>query len=104
MNKSAPGPYNYRWQKSRLGWLRHHTLCAECERHGRVTQATVVDHIQPHHGDMKLFWDRTNWQSLCKHCHDAHKQRFEKSGVVLGCTAAGDPIDPKHPWNQGRVG
>ena len=64
----------------------------------------MVDHNQPHHGDMKLFWNRTNWQSLCKHCHDAHKQRFEKSGVVLGCTAAGDTVDPNHPWNQGRVG
>lgn len=21
-------------------------------------------------GDSKLFWDRTNWQSLCKPCHD----------------------------------
>ena len=92
--------YSYRWQRARIGWLRKHPLCAECEHHGRVTQATVVDHIQAHHGDTELFWDRTNWQSLCKHCHDSHKQRFEKSGRVFGCTEDGQPIDPTHGWNQ----
>ncbi|MGI6721758.1 MAG: HNH endonuclease [Anaerovoracaceae bacterium] len=25
----------------------------------------------PHRGDQKLFWDRSNWQSLCKSCHDS---------------------------------
>nr|WP_314400342.1 HNH endonuclease [Pseudomonas lundensis] len=92
--------YSYRWQRARIGWLRKHPLCAECERHGRVTQAVVVDHIQAHHGDTELFWDRTNWQSLCKHCHDSHKQRFEKSGRVFGCTEDGQPINPAHGWNQ----
>ena len=100
MNTSAQRGYGYRWQQARLGWLRHLPLCAECERHGRIAQASVVDHIHPHHGDPHLFWNRTNWQSLCKHCHDAHKQ----SGVVLGCTTDGQPIDPNPPWNQGRVG
>lgn len=33
--------------------------------------ATVVDHIIPHRGDQKLFWDRSNWQALCKSCHDS---------------------------------
>jgi 5-methylcytosine-specific restriction protein A len=36
-----------------------------------VTEATDVDHIKPHKGDMTLFWDRTNWQSLCGPCHSA---------------------------------
>jgi 5-methylcytosine-specific restriction protein A len=31
--------------------------------------ATEVDHIIPHKGDMKLFWDSDNWQGLCKSCH-----------------------------------
>ena len=39
-------------------------------KEGRYTKATVVDHIQPHRGDPKLFWDQSNWQSLCKRCHD----------------------------------
>lgn len=32
--------------------------------------ATVVDHIVPHRGDQKLFWDRSNWQPLCEHHHN----------------------------------
>lgn len=31
---------------------------------------TVVDHIVPHRGDQKLFWDRSNWQPLCEHHHN----------------------------------
>lgn len=37
---------------------------------GEMVKATVVDHIIPHRGDQKLFWDQRNWQSLCKQCHD----------------------------------
>lgn len=62
--------YNTRWQKARAVYLSHHPLCAECEKHGRLTPATVVDHIVPHKGDSKLFWDKDNWQPLCKQCHD----------------------------------
>ena len=40
--------------------------------HGKVVccHVVVVDHIIPHRGDQKLFWDQNNWQSLCKSCHD----------------------------------
>lgn len=40
------------------------------KKYGIITEATVVDHIKPHRGDQKLFWDRGNWQALCKSCHD----------------------------------
>ena len=65
--------YGYRWQKARKVFLSKHRLCAECERQGRTTLATVVDHIRPHRQDRKRFWNRNNWQPLCKGCHDAHK-------------------------------
>nr|DAZ53348.1 MAG TPA: HNH endonuclease [Caudoviricetes sp.] len=39
-------------------------------RQGRYTKATVVDHITPHRGDPRLFWDEANWQPMCKQCHD----------------------------------
>lgn len=62
--------YNRRWQKASKAFLQAHPLCEECLKHGRYTKATVVDHIVPHHGDQKLFWDQNNWQALCKKCHD----------------------------------
>ena len=37
--------------------------------------AKVTDHIIPHKRDMKLFWDRNNWQPLCKPCHDTKTAR-----------------------------
>ena len=46
------------------------TLCVSCQAEGKLTAATVVDHIIPHRGDMKLFWDESNWQPLCKEHHD----------------------------------
>lgn len=69
--------YTYRWERERLRFLEEHPLCGYCERDGRVTAATVLDHIEPHRGDMVLFWQRSNWQPLCKPCHDGEKKRQE---------------------------
>lgn len=76
--------YTSAWRKARDGWLRAHPLCAACEAKGLVEAAEVVDHIVPPRlkealdsGDVAriaqakaLFWDRKNWQSLSKRCHD----------------------------------
>ena len=62
--------YGHKWRKARLGHLKKNPLCVECLKLGRVTAATVVDHKVPHKGDMKLFWDKTNWQSMCENCHN----------------------------------
>lgn len=66
--------YGSKWRTARAAFLRINDRCA-WPRCGAV--ATVVDHIIPHRGDDKLFWDRNNWQPLCKSCHDRHKQRQE---------------------------
>ncbi|MGX1828747.1 HNH endonuclease [Paenibacillus taichungensis] len=29
-----------------------------------------MDHIIPHKGDDTLCWNSSNWQALCKRCHD----------------------------------
>lgn len=67
--------YSSKWRKARANYLLHHPLCIECERQGRYVQATVVDHMIPHKGDKKLFWDTSNWQPLCKRCHDQKTAR-----------------------------
>ncbi|KNC17170.1 HNH endonuclease signature motif containing protein [Pseudomonas sp. RIT-PI-a] len=75
--------YNYAWQKARLVHLAAHPLCVYCDRAGLVVAASVVDHIAAHNGDQTLFWDRANWQSLCKPCHDGVKQREEAAGRAI---------------------
>lgn len=69
--------YNYRWQQESKTFLKLHPLCVFCEALGRVEPAVLVDHIKPHRGDMALFWDVTNWQGLCAHCHSSTKQAME---------------------------
>lgn len=62
--------YNRQWQKASKVFLHSHPLCESCKAKGRYTKATVVDHIIPHRGNRELFWNRDNWQALCKQCHD----------------------------------
>ena len=64
--------YDSRWSKASRTYLRSHPICQclECKANNKLTPATVVDHIIPHRGDMVLFWDTSNWQSMSKRCHD----------------------------------
>lgn len=74
---SSERGYGWKWQQARKLYLQEHPLCVMCEAAGRVTAANVVDHKEPHRGDEKLFWSRSNWQSLCSSCHSGAKQREE---------------------------
>ena len=67
---AAERGYDAKWRRARKLFLQRHPLCANCLSQGIVTPATVVDHIVPHRGDHRLFWDEQNWQPLCKACHD----------------------------------
>lgn len=92
--------YGSKWKAAREAFLLANPLCADHQRRGHIVAATVVDHKVPHKNDLKKFWDRKNWQPLCKHCHDSHKQRLEKSGAVVGCGIDGIPLDAGHHWNS----
>jgi len=65
-NANARG-YTYRWQQFSAAYLMEHPLCSAP---GCLNPATVVDHVIPHRGDDRLFWDYGNLASLCKLCHD----------------------------------
>lgn len=67
---SAGRGYDSKWRNARSRYLKKHPLCVRCQEQGKLVKATVVDHIKPHRGDMILFWDESNWQALCKKCHD----------------------------------
>lgn len=62
--------YNSRWRKRREGYLKENPLCVVCLKEYRPVPANIVDHVIPHKGNQTLFWDETNWQSLCKTHHD----------------------------------
>lgn len=78
---AASRGYGNRWRKARKAFLESHPLCEECLKHGRYVKATDVDHIVAHRGDLKLFWDRSNWQALCHSCHSKKTAREDSHPV-----------------------
>ena len=70
--------YNHRWAKARLTFLARSPICIGCEAIGRIEAATIVDHVDPHHGDPEKFWDTGMWQPCCKWHHDSIKQSLER--------------------------
>jgi hypothetical protein len=76
-SSSTARGYDYRWQRYREQFLMQHPLCLYCEREGRTTAATVVDHIVPHQGQQSVFWALDNHQSLCAACHSGTKAKEE---------------------------
>jgi 5-methylcytosine-specific restriction protein A len=56
------------WKATRRRKLQITPLCEECMRLGKLTKATMVDHIKPiKEGGSPL--DQDNLQSLCWSCH-----------------------------------
>ena len=89
-----------RWRRLRAEILAKQKYC-QCPHHrGKCVEANVVDHIIPHKGDTKLFWDRSNLQVLTKECHDKYKQSQERGGAGfdMGCDAQGNPLNPDSDW------
>ena len=67
---AAKRGYGSKWQKARATYLQRNPNCVECAVEGHIEAAVVVDHIVPHKGNMNVFWDKHNWQSLCEYCHN----------------------------------
>lgn len=99
MSKKFHEMYNSAWRAARNAFLLEHPFCAICGK-PLCGRDAIVDHIVPHKGNWDLFWDVSNWQALCKKCHDSHKQRQEHGGYIGGCDVSGMPTDPCHPWNM----
>ncbi|KQI66956.1 HNH endonuclease [Loktanella sp. 3ANDIMAR09] len=72
------------WRAASRRFLRRNPLCADCGDLGAVVPAKVVDHIEPHKGDRRLFWLRSNWQALCIPCHNRKTAREVFHGQTGG--------------------
>lgn len=70
---------NVRWRAASRSFLARNPICVRCTQ-----LADVVDHITPHRGDYILFWDATNWQSLCKRCHDRKTSTEDRQAIGGG--------------------
>ena len=71
-----------------------------CKEMGYYTEATVVDHIVKVEDDPSLAFEGSNLQGLCKHCHDSHKQSYDRGSGLRGWSKEGVPVDPHHHWRE----
>lgn len=74
--------YGWRWTKLRKAWLVSEPFCRSCG-----AAADTVDHVIPHRGDVAIFWDQENLQSLCKACHD----RITRQEIIWRRAGLSDP-------------
>ncbi|WP_279483421.1 HNH endonuclease [Aureimonas sp. SK2] len=65
------------WQAIRVSVLTDEPLCRRCSGRGLVTAATVVNHVERHHGDPVKFFGGP-FEPLCKPCHDGEVQAQER--------------------------
>jgi 5-methylcytosine-specific restriction endonuclease McrA len=109
--------YGGQWGKARAVFLAKpaNQFCVRCKAHGILNAGhlradgspqtnsrrmhLVVDHVIPHRGDTRLFWDRSNWQPLCPDHHDITKQQEENGTFKTGTDIEGRPLAHDHPWN-----
>lgn len=73
-----------RWRKLRQQiLLRDNYTCRQtkvlCIGRYPAPNSPVVDHIEQHHGDERLFWDESNLQTVSKAFHDSEKQKQERA-------------------------
>ena len=93
------------WNLRRQAFVRDGFRCRfcgkQCRGNGKTDpEGAICDHVKPHRGDEALFFDLGNLQTLCKRCHDRHKQRTERNGFDRVIGDDGWPLDPKHPANR----
>lgn len=91
-------------QKQRLRRLaRTNGLCEHCEKVGRTSLATVVNHITPLiQGGSD---EDSNTENLCRPCDviaTAKQFGFAKPAGQVGVGRDGRPTSPSHPWNRRR--
>ncbi len=60
-----------RWHKLKAIMKQRQPACQICLLSGTYTVGEVIDHIEPHRGDLAKFWDMGNLQNLCVACHQA---------------------------------
>jgi 5-methylcytosine-specific restriction protein A len=65
-----------RWRRLAELHRKIEPCCRMCDLKGIVTAVEIVDHVTPHRGNMKLFYE-SELQSLCRRCH-ADKTNLEQ--------------------------
>ncbi|WP_312814429.1 HNH endonuclease [Brevundimonas sp.] len=91
MRERDNAPWRTWYKTARWRALRQKVLVRDaytCQRTGVICGGTypaddspVVNHKQPHRGDVALFWDESNLETVSKAVHDSVIQREEQASL-----------------------
>jgi 5-methylcytosine-specific restriction enzyme A len=81
-----------RWKKCSERFRREYPLCNRCKTQGNIKESEVVDHIVRTNAGGAM-WDKRNWQTLCRGCHD-WKTKAEKNGLQYPTKEGKDGLIP----------
>ena len=89
------------WRRVRVAILSRRPLCVECERLGRVTAATLVDHIIPYRERPDLGLAQSNLRPLCHSCHGKIGQRVTAPRPMPAGRVGGSPnFHSRNHWKM----
>ncbi len=99
--------YGGRWKRASERYKRLHPLCVCCQAMGIATgergrTGILVDHIVPAWVAPELFWDESNWQTLCHQCDQKYKKPIERRlGTPDAIRSAWAQLIDKHSLHSG---
>lgn len=95
--EGVPSYNSTAWRRVRESHLRLEPLCRYCLP--ASVPGYAVDHIVPHRGDVDLFFDPENLQTLCL-THHNQKILADNRGASGAANLEGSFLDPLHPWSE----
>lgn len=102
MAKTVKRMTGRRLQARRQRWFRQAPLCVHCQRDGRATMATQLDHIIAlDNGGPDI---ESNLQGLCDECHVIKTAKDFGHVERHGADASGAPVAGSHHWNRAGRG
>ena len=60
------------WKKKSAVFRKRNPICANC----KSTDNLTVDHILPISKYPELFWEQSNWRTLCNMCNASKKDKI----------------------------
>ena len=84
-----------RWRRAAKRRLAAFPSCEACLSKNLIVPAQECDHIVRHGGNLRLFWDPANHQSLCRACHEAKTadEEAQKRRTVAVLDPDGYPVE-----------
>ena len=88
------------WQRTRrVAKIEANHTCVRCKAFLPGKGELHVHHRKPVARSMALALEPANFQVVCPECHNTIEPRTGSGRIKSGCNEAGQPTDPRHPWN-----